>query len=598
VSTTPSKGKSRLPQPRGELADALKACRSAVYGLAFASALINILYLSGSIYMLEVYDRVLTSRSIPTLVGLTVLITILYGFQGFLDLLRGRVLVRIGRSLGESLSVRVYSIIGRLALLTRTTGDGLQPLRDLDQVRTFLSSPGPVALLDLPWMPFYVFICFLFHFWIGITALIGALLIVSFTILTELLTRAPQKAVTELSGQRQALAEASRRNAEALQAMGMGPRVGARWRALNDKFLTAHQRTSDVGGGFGALSKVMRMLLQSAVLGVGAYLVIVQEATAGIIIAGSILAARALAPVDLAIANWRNFVAFRQSWRRLTDLLARLPQDKDQMELPRPSASLSVEGVSAVPPGVNRAVVQDVAFRLERGNGLGIIGPSASGKSCLARVLVGVWPAARGTVRLDGAAIDQWSPATLGPHIGYLPQDVELLSGTVAQNISRFEETPQAEAVIAAAKAAGVHDMVLRLQDGYDTEVGESGGSLSAGQRQRVALARALYGDPFLVVLDEPNSNLDGEGEEALTRAILSVRARGGIVIVIAHRPSALAGVDLLMEMRQGRATMPETKEEFVRKRRPQSPITAAPTVQPAPLAGLRVVSEPGAIGS
>jgi len=596
--SSPGKGRPRVPRPRGELADALRACRGAVYGLAFASALINILYLSGSIYMLEVYDRVLTSRSIPTLVGLTILITILYGFQGFLDLLRGRVLVRIGRSLGDSLSLRVYAVIGRLALLTRTGGDGLQPLRDLDQVRIFLSSPGPVALLDLPWMPFYVFICFIFHFWIGLTALVGALLIVSFTILTELLMREPQKSVTELSGQRQALAEASRRNAEALQAMGMGPRIGARWSALNDKFLAAYQRTSDVGGGFGAMSKVMRMLLQSGVLGVGAYLVIIQEATAGIIIAGSILAARALAPVDLAIANWRNFVACRQSWRRLTELLARLPQDKDQMELPRPATSLSVEAISVVPPGVNRVVVQDVAFRLEKGNGLGIIGPSASGKSCLARVLVGIWPAARGTIRLDGAAIDQWSPATLGPNIGYLPQDVELLSGTVAQNISRFDEAPRADAVIAAAKAAGVHEMVLRLPDGYDTEVGESGGSLSAGQRQRIALARALYGDPFLVVLDEPNSNLDGEGEEALTRAILGVRARGGIVVVIAHRPSALAGVDLLMEMRQGRATAPESKDEFVRKRRPPVPIGPAAAVQPAPPAGLRVVNEPGASAS
>ncbi len=586
-----------MPKARSELFEALQACRSAVVGLAFASALINVLYLSGSIYMLEVYDRVLTSRSIPTLVGLTVLIVVLYAFQGCLDLLRGRVLVRVARSLGESLSGRVYAIIGRLALLTRTGGDGLQPLRDLDQVRGFLSSPGPLALLDLPWMPFYVFICFLFHFWIGVTALTGALIIVSLTVLTEMMTREPQKTVTELSGQRQALAEATRRNAESLQAMGMGPRIAARWSELNNRFLLSYQRTSDVSGGFGAMSKVMRMLLQSFVLGVGAYLVIIQEATAGIIIAGSILAARALAPVDLAIANWRNFVAFRQSWRRLTDLMVRLPADKDQMELPAPVANLTVENVSIVPPGVNRVVVQDVAFRLEKGNGLGIIGPSAGGKSCLARVLVGVWPAARGTVRLDGAALDQWSPAMLGPHIGYLPQNVELMAGTVAQNISRFEENPVADNVIAAAKAAGVHEMVLRLPDGYDSEIGESGASLSAGQRQRVALARALYKDPFLVVLDEPNSNLDGEGEEALTRAILSVRRRGGIVVVIAHRPSALAGVDLLMEMRQGRATPPESKEEFVKKRRPPP---APPTPAPVPQipAGLRIVNEPGGTAS
>ena len=579
---------------RSELGQALRACRSAIVGIALASALINVLYLSGSIYMLEIYDRVLTSRSIPTLIGLTMMVIILYAFQGCLDLLRSRVLVRIGRSLGESLSTRVYEVIGRLALATRGTGDGLQPLRDLDQVRAFLSSPGPVALIDLPWMPFYILICFLFHFWIGVTALGGALVIVALTILTDVMTRGPQKTVTELSGQRQALAEAARRNAEALHAMGMGPRVGARWSALNEKFLSTYQLTSDVSGGFGAMSKVMRMLLQSAVLGVGAYLVILQEATAGVIIAGSILAARALAPVDLAIANWRGFVAFRQSWRRLTELLVRMPADKDQMELPKPSARISVENVSVVPPGVNRVVVQDVSFRLEKGNGLGIIGPSAGGKSCLARVLVGVWPAARGTVRLDGAALEQWSPATLGPHIGYLPQNVELLSGTVAQNIARLEEAPRSDAVIAAAKAAGVHEMILRLSNGYDTEIGESGAALSAGQRQRVALARALYGDPFLVVLDEPNSNLDGEGEEALTKAILGVRARGGIVVVIAHRPSALAGVDLLMEMGKGRATAPETKEEFVKKRRRPAPVVASAAAGAAQAPGLRVVSEPG----
>jgi ATP-binding cassette subfamily C protein len=369
----------------------------------------------------------------------------------------------------------------------------------------------------------------------------------------------------------------------------MGSRIAARWSALNEKFLATYQRTSDVSGGFGAMSKVMRMLLQSAVLGVGAYLVIVQEATAGVIIAGSILAARALAPVDLAIANWRGFVAFRQSWARLNGLLARLPADTEQMALPKPGASLAVENVSVVPPGVNRVVVQDVSFRLEKGNGLGIVGPSASGKSCLSRALVGVWAPARGAVRLDGAALDQWSSAALGPHIGYLPQNVELLSGTVAQNIARFEEAPNAEDVIAAAKAAGVHEMILRLSDGYDTEIGESGAVLSAGQRQRIALARALYGDPFLVVLDEPNSNLDGEGEEALTRAIVGVRARGGVVVVIAHRPSVLAGVDLLMEMRQGRATPPEPKDEFIKRRRPTPVAPAAP-----PATGLRIVNEPG----
>jgi ATP-binding cassette subfamily C protein len=557
-------------------------------GLAIASALINGLYLSGSIYMLEVYDRVLTGRSVATLIGLSVLVLILYSFQGFLDLLRGRVLVRVGRSLGQSLSLRVYHTITRLALTSRSSGDGLQPIRDLDQVRAFLSGPGPVALLDLPWMPFYVVICFLFHFWIGITALVGVLIIVSFTLMTEFLTRAPQNAVTEFSGRRQVLAEAARRNAEALRAMGMGPDVAARWNEANEEFLFHFQRASDVTSGFGAASKVMRIALQSALLGVGAYLVINQEATAGIIIAGSILGARALAPVDLAIANWRGFVAGRQSWRRLNDLLTQLPAEETRLALPRPVSSLIVENASVIPPGAKRIVVQDISFRLEKGSGLGIVGPTASGKSSLARLLVGVWPAARGSVRLDSAALDQWSAADLGAHIGYLPQDVELLSGTVAQNVARFRPDARSEAIIAAATAAGVHDMILRLPEGYETQIGESGMVLSGGQRQRIALARALYGDPFLVVLDEPNSNLDAEGQEALTQAILGVRARGGIAVIIAHRPSALAGVDTMIVMAHGKAAAFGPKEKVL------SNILRSGTSPAAVPAALRVVSEPG----
>jgi ATP-binding cassette, subfamily C, bacterial PrsD len=366
----------------------------------------------------------------------------------------------------------------------------------------------------------------------------------------------------------------------------MAPRVGAKWDELNDRYLEAHQRASDVGGGFGAVSRVLRMVLQSAMLGIGAYLVIKQEATGGIIIAGSIIAARALAPVDQAIAHWRSFVATRQSWRRLKDLLALLPAEKQQLALPTPESSVTVEGVSVVPPGDKKLVVQDMAFRLEKGNGLGIIGPSACGKSSLARALVGVWQAARGTIRIDGAALEQWNAEALGQHIGYLPQDVELFSGTVAQNIARFEAEPDADKVIAAARAAGVHELILRLPDGYETEIGEGGTALSAGQRQRIALARALYRDPFLVVLDEPNSNLDAEGEEALTKAILGVRARGGIAVVIAHRPSALIGVDLVLVMTQGKVQAFGPKDAVLAKVMPQR---AAPPVP------LKVVGEKGA---
>jgi PrtD family type I secretion system ABC transporter len=405
------------------------------------------------------------------------------------------------------------------------------------------------------------------------------------------LTREPTKTATSFAVKRNSVAEASRRNSEVVQAMGMGPRMAAVWNEVNGKYLDSQQRAADVAGGFGAMSKVMRMAFQSAVLGVGALLVISQEATAGIIIAGSILAGRALAPVDLAIANWRNFVAFRQSWRRLNELLTQIPAEQEVMQLPKPANLLAVENISLVPPGDKRIVVQEVAFRLQKGSGLGIIGPSASGKSSVARSLVGIWRPVRGTVRLDGAALDQWTPTALGQHIGYLPQDVELLAGNVAQNISRFAANPDAGLVLEAAKAAGVHDLILRLPEGYKTEIGEGGTQLSAGQCQRLALARALYGDPFLVVLDEPNSNLDAEGEEALTQAILSVRSRGGVVVVVAHRPSALAGVDQVMVMAQGKCQMVGPKEEVLAKmtRRPTPPAVAVAG------GGLRVVAEPGA---
>ena len=559
--------------------------------------MINLLYLTGSFFMLEIYDRVLPSRSVPTLIGLAVIAFVLYAFQGVLDVFRGRVLVRIGASLDEALNARVFDLIVRLPLKTRMSGDGLQPARDLDQVRAFLSGLGPTALFDLPWMPLYLGICFIFHFWIGMTALVGALILVVVTLLTEMRTREPTKVAVETGAARNALAQASRRNAEVLQAMGMGGRAAALWGSANARHLAAQQRASDVAGGLGAVSKVLRMALQSAVLGVGAYLVIEQQATAGIIIASSILTSRALAPVELAIANWRGFVAARQSWKRLVELMAALPQREAPMPLPRPSSSLSVEGASAVPPGVQRFVVQDVTFALKTGNGLGVIGPSASGKSSLARLLVGVWTPIRGKVRLDGAALEQWDPEALGRHVGYLPQDVELFAGTVAENIARFDPEPDADAVLAAAKAANVHELILRLPDGYETQIGESGAALSAGQCQRIALARALYGDPFLIVLDEPNSNLDAEGEQALTQAILSARARGRIVVVIAHRPTALAAVDLVLMMADGRAQAFGPKDEVLSKvlRRAPGPADGA---QPAQAAGgtmLKVVETQGA---
>ncbi|MBS0519091.1 MAG: type I secretion system permease/ATPase [Proteobacteria bacterium] len=535
-----------------DLSKALAACRKAFAGIALFSGVLNVLYLTGSFFMLEVYDRVLPSRSIPTLVGLAALALLLYAFQGVLDVIRGRVLLRIARFVDDAVSQRVYRIVAKLPLVAPVT-NGLQPLVELDRIRAFMSTVGPAALFDLPWMPLYLAICFAFHPLIGAAATVGGLLLIGATLLTEILTRKPAREAAALADRRSGLAEESQRHAEAIQAMGMTGRIATRWSEINRTYLDTHLRTGDITVGLGTLSKVLRMVLQSAVLAIGAYLVINQKATAGIIIASSILTARALAPVELAISQWRGFVSARQSWRRLNELMAKIAVDPAPLPLPRPSRSLVLESVAVMPPGAGRVVAYDVSFQLSAGHGLAIVGPSASGKSSLARAIVGVWPAAGGRIRLDGAALDQWAPEALGPHIGYLPQDVGLLDGTVAQNIARFEPLPDAGKIIAAARAAGVHDLILALPNGYDTPVGESGSKLSAGQRQRIGLARALYGEPFLLVLDEPNANLDKEGDEALTRAILGVRERGGIVIVISHRPSALTGVDMVLVMRVGR---------------------------------------------
>ncbi|WP_338830362.1 type I secretion system permease/ATPase [Bradyrhizobium sp. 27S5] len=546
---------------RSELAEALRACRSAFIGVGLISCMINLLYLTGSMFMLQVYDRVLPSRSVPTLVGLVVIAAVLYIAQGVLDLLRGRILGRVGTSLDEALNARVFDTIVRLPLMAGNRSEGLQPLRDLDNVRSFLGSMGPGAFFDLPWLPFYMAICFAFHWLLGVTALVGAVILVTLTLITEYMSRSPAKEAMSLAARRNDLAASSRRNAEVLVAMGMAGRMNKRWNEANEEYLSGNQHASDVTGGLGAVAKVLRMMLQSAVLAVGAYLVIHQEATGGIIIAGSILSARALAPVDLAIAHWKGFVAARQSWQRLNRLLQQIPARPEQTLLQAPEKKLSVEAVTMVAPGDQRAIVQDITFAVEAGSGVGVIGPSGSGKSSLIRALVGVWVPARGKVRLDGAALDQWSSDELGRHVGYLPQDVELFAGTVAQNICRFDPDAKSDGIIAAAKEAGVHEMIIKMREGYDTQVGEQGTALSAGQAQRVALARALYGDPFLIVLDEPNSNLDSEGDEALTRAVRGARERGAIVIVVAHRPVGIEGVDQLLVLKDGRMQTFGSKE-------------------------------------
>ncbi|TXM64216.1 MULTISPECIES: type I secretion system permease/ATPase [unclassified Methylobacterium] len=565
-----------------ELTGALASCRAAFVGVAAMSGLVNVLYLTGSFFMLEVYDRVIPSRSVPTLIGLMALALALYAFQGALEAIRSRILARIGAALDEALSGRVFDVVVRAPLKGAVPGDGLLPLRDLDQIRAFLSGTGPSAFFDLPWLPIYLGVCFLFHPLIGAAALGGAVFLAGVTWLTDRATRRPARAATGHGQRRNGLAEAGRRNAEVLAALGMQGRFQARWALANRDYMDAQQRTADVAGGLGAVSKVFRMALQSGVLALGAWLVIQGQATAGIIIASSILVSRALAPAELAIANWKGFVQARQSWARLSDLLARIPAGQPRHSLPVPSQTLTVEAVTIAPPGAQRVVVSEVSFALSAGQGLGVIGPSASGKSSLVRALIGVWPPVRGKVRLDGAALDQWDPSELGPHLGYLPQEAELFAGTIGENIARFDPDAAPEAVIAAAHAAGIHEMVLRLPEGYDTRVGEGGAGLSSGQRQRVGLARALYRDPFLVLLDEPNANLDAEGENALTRAILGVRARGGICIVVAHRPSALAALDLVLMMADGRAQAFGPKDEVFKR-----VLRAAPDPsQPSPSQG------------
>lgn len=563
------------PGSRLRLTEVLAACRGAFFAVGMFTAIINILGLTGSIFMLQVYDRVLPSRSIPTLLALLCIVVVVFAVQGGLEAIRMRLMVRIGRSLDQKITAQTYLALAEAPLIASTSRDGLQPIRDLDQLRSFLSSVGPTALFDLPWMPLYIGICFAFHFWIGVTALVGGTFLVGLTALTELLSRGPSKEASVAGGRRLVYAESTKRNAEVIRAMGMSKRFSTNWGRINAEYMESQQRGSDVTGGIGSASRIARMLLQSVILAVGAYLVMIQEATGGIIIASSILVSRALAPVEISIAHWKGFMSARQSWARLSRLLVTLEEDPQRTVLPQPHASLSVEGVSVTPPGLQKLVVQDITFRLEAGQAAGIIGPSASGKSSLARAIIGVWRPARGKVRFDAAALDQWESDDLGRHIGYLPQDVELFEGTVAQNIARFEADIDSGAVVAAAATAGVHEMILRLPDGYDSAVGEFGAALSAGQRQRIALARALYKEPFIVVLDEPNSNLDSDGDEALTQAIFAVRKRGGIVVVVAHRASALLGVDHILAMTNGRAQAFGPKDEVLCK--VLEPVRSAP---------------------
>ena len=542
----------------------LSSLRKAFFSIALASAAINVLALTGSFFMLQVYDRVIPSRSLPTLSGLVIIVAALFLFQGALELLRSMLLARIGMSLDEQLNRKVFRSLLFLPTQRQTSDDGLQSVRDLEQIRSFLSGSGSTALFDLPWVPFYLILCSLFHVWIGVTALCGAVLLVGITLLAEILSRRPALEAAKSSAARLGFAQAARRNWEAAISMGFAGRLTEKWAVMNDDYLKHQAAAGSIVGALTISAKMARMMLQSAVLAVGAILVIRQEATGGIIIASSILVTRALAPVELAIGQWKGFVAARQGWARLATLLDVAPVEQHALTLPAPARELSVENISVTSPGGRDLILRNVSFKVPAGTVLGVIGPSASGKSSLARAMTGLWPVAIGTVRLDKAALSQWEPNELGRHLGYLPQDVSLFDGSIAENISRFVKDITPEPVIAAAKAAGVYDMIVKLPDGFDTVIGEGGSRLSAGQRQRIALARALYGDPFLVVLDEPNSNLDAEGEAGLTAALTGVRERGGIAIVIAHRPSALAAADTVMIVAGGQVQAFGSKKEIL----------------------------------
>jgi PrtD family type I secretion system ABC transporter len=541
-----------LRQNHPELAAALKQCRRAFVSVALFSGVVNMLMLAGPLYMLQVYDRVLASRSVPTLAALSVFLVIAYGFQGGLEVVRSRIAVRIASLLDLRLDMSVHDAVIRLTNRGCSASEAHQPVRDLDQIRTFLTGPAPIAIIDLPWMPIFLAICFLIHPWLGAMALAGAVILVILTILTERRSRVPTLAMTQSAGARAVASELTRRNSETIAGMGMARTLAQRWQQVNDRYLAALALTSDLTGSYGSVARTMRLLMQSAMLGLGAYLVIRQELSAGAMFAASVMMGRALAPIDIVIANWRSLAGARQSLLRLAGALRQLPVRRTRTDLPKPVRGLNVEHVAVAAPNSNTAIVANVHFGLLAGEAAAIVGPSGVGKTSLVRSLIGVWPPARGEIRLDGAALDQWDEEALGRHLGYVGQNIEFFDGTIAENIARMSLAPDADAVLAAGRAAGAHEMILRLPGGYDSRIGEAATVLSAGQRQRLALARALYGDPFLVVLDEPNANLDSEGEVALQNVLRGLKARGAIVVIISHRPAVLEQCDKILILGNG----------------------------------------------
>lgn len=538
---------------RPSLPSVLRACRPSLLWVGGFSLVINLLMLTPALYMLQVYDRVITTGSRETLLLLTLVVLFLFTVMGLLEGVRARVLVRVGNRLETRLDEGLHQTMVAHAL--RQAAPTAWPLDDLAALRQALAGGGLVALFDTLWVPLYLALLFLFHPWLGTFALLSAGVLLVLLLLAERLTRGLLQAAGDEQAWARGRAETNLRHAEVLQGMGMGAALGHRWQGDQRRWLATQSRASDRAGLLSGLTRVLRLLFQSLILGLGALLVLDEQISPGMMVAASILMGRALAPVDQMAAHWRDLMGARTAYRRLQRLLTGSEPAGERMTLPRPAGRLVAEAVTAGPPGSREPVVQGVSLFIAPGEQLGVIGPSASGKSTLVRVLLGIWPAQVGTVRLDGADIARWDREALGPHIGYLPQDIELFDGTIAENIARFGAI-KADRVIAAARRAGLHETILRLSDGYDTRLSAAGNELSTGQRQRLGLARALHGDPVLVVLDEPNANLDLEGERALSRSLQRLREEGVSLVVISHRTRVLRQVDTLLVLEGGRVAL------------------------------------------
>lgn len=538
-------------------------CRSAVFSVGVLSFFINILMLTGPIFMLQVYDRVLASGSVPTLVGLALFVGIAYGFYITLESIRGRILGRIASVFDARVSPSAYRM--SFDHNTKDEAGSKDPVGDLDRIRTFVAGQGLSAIFDLPWLPVYMTVIYLFHPLLGMVATIGAIIVVAVMLVNTMVTKKKLTALTEISGQRDGMTKTAQHNSEVILGMGMVESLTERWRGLNGRYMGLQTNVSDSSSLFQSITKGARLALQSGMLATGAYLAILQEITPGVMIAASIISARALAPVELAVSQWRHFINARISLQRLQKLFAAISERDVKTQLPFPEKSLVISDLFISPPQNPRQILlRGIGFELEAGDGLGILGPSGSGKTTLGRALAGVWPPVKGTIRADAVTLDQWSVERRGQFTGYLPQDIQIFNGTIAENISRFKPNAEAKDIIEAAKLANAHELIVSFPDGYDTVVGSAGSTLSGGQLQRIGLARAFYGMPFIIVLDEPNSNLDGIGEEALQDAIMRMRSRGSIVTVITHRPKTLAATNKLLVLDKGSQRSFGPKDEIL----------------------------------